>query len=213
MDLRNHGRSPWDEQVTYRHMAEDVLETLDDLGIERAHVIGHSMGGKVAMTAALQAPERVSRCCAADIAPVSYGHGHDRIIDALQSVDTAALESRQDADDALAREIPEAMVRQFLLTNLIGGDDGYAWRIPLDTLAAALPEIEGFPDFHTPFTGPALFVYGGESDYMDAEGERAARALFPEARLQCIEGAGHWLHVEAADAFARTLDAFLAEPT
>ncbi|MBA1146795.1 alpha/beta fold hydrolase [Ectothiorhodospiraceae bacterium WFHF3C12] len=212
-DLRNHGGSPHVSEMTYRAMAADVLALMDRLEIDRATLVGHSMGGKAAMATALEAPERVRRFCAADIAPVAYSHGHDRIIEALQAVDTTSLSSRQDADDALADRIEEGMVRQFLLTNLERGEGGYRWRIPLDILAGALADIEGWPEYQNTFDGPALFLYGGQSDYMDASGKKAARAHFPAARLACIKSAGHWLHVEAADTFAEILDTWLARET
>jgi len=212
-DLRNHGHSPHDPAMTYPAMAADVAALLDRLKLEQAALVGHSLGGKVAMTLALDEPGRVARLCVADMAPVGYGdHGHDAIITALQGLNTASLASRAEADRALADAIPERMVRQFLLTNLEGDSGGYRWRIPLDILRRALPDIGAFPATETQqYPGPALFVYGGRSDYVTEAGEAAIRAHFPNAELRCLEPAGHWLHVETPEAFAEALDAFLGD--
>lgn len=209
-DLRNHGRSPHSEVMTYPAMAEDLRALLDTLGLEQALVLGHSMGGKAAMTLALQQPERVRALIAADIAPVTYRHEHDQIISALQGLDLARVGSRADADAALRDDLPNPMVRQFLLTNLERRDDAYGWRIPLDVLARSLPAIEGWPEPEGEYRGPALFLHGAESDYVLAEYEPAIRRYFPAARVEALAGAGHWLHVEQPEAFAAALDRFLA---
>ncbi|KAB7622677.1 alpha/beta fold hydrolase [Alkalilimnicola sp. S0819] len=212
-DLRNHGRSPHAEPMDYPAMAEDLRALLDEEALEQAIILGHSMGGKAAMTLALQAPERVRALVVADIAPVPYRHtqGHRQIIDALLALDTAALNSREEADQALANAIPETLVRQFLLTNLVRGAQGYHWRIPLARLRAALPNIEGFPAFAEPYPGPALFIHGGASDYLAPEHEATVHRLFPQARLETLAGAGHWLHVEQPEVFADALESFLQE--
>ena len=208
-DLRNHGRSPHHPDMSYPAQAADLAALLDRLQLESALVLGHSMGGKAAMTLALQYPERVRALIAADIAPVAYRHDHGEIIEALRRLDLQGLRSREDADAALAADISTGMVRQFLLTNLQRGPEGYSWRIPLDILADQLPLIEGFPSIEGRYEGPALFVHGTASDYLTAESEPAVRKHFPAAEIAPITGAGHWLHVEKPESFADTLRAFL----
>lgn len=209
-DLRNHGRSPHARPMTYAAMAGDIAALLDREGFERATVLGHSMGGKTAMTLALRHPERVEALVVADIAPVDYGdHGHREVIDAMRSLDLEALRSRQDADAGLAAAVPESAVRQFLLTNLERRGGGWRWRIPLDILAESLPGIEGFPALDGQWRGAAFFIYGERSDYVDGRGREAALSLFPEARFQSLPGTGHFLHVEAPEAFADAVSRFL----
>lgn len=211
-DLRNHGRSPHAPDMSYPALAHDVLALLDREGIDRALVLGHSMGGKTAMTLALQHPERVRALVVADIAPVDYGrHGHSEIIAALQGLALDELSSRQQADAALAAAIPNAMVRQFLLTNLQRQQDRFQWRIPLATLAAQLPQLGSFPELSAPYLGPTLFLYGARSDYVRAEHHERIMQLFPQAQIERIDNAGHWLHVEQPQAFAARLDEFLQE--
>ncbi|MBK1734004.1 alpha/beta hydrolase [Halorhodospira abdelmalekii] len=212
-DLRNHGRSPHHPRMDYPAMAGDVVALLAAAGIEQAAVVGHSMGGKVAMTLALQQPQRVAALVVGDIAPVAYEHSHGRLLAALQEVAVATAPSRQAVDAALAERIADAQVRQFLLTNLVprsGADGGYTWRIPLATLAAAVPEIESFPACSGSYPGPTLFLYGDRSDYfVPQRDEPAVCRLFPRAQQHALAGAGHWLHAEQPQAFNAALSDFL----
>jgi pimeloyl-ACP methyl ester carboxylesterase len=209
-DLRNHGRSPHHPVMTYPAMADDVLRLLDERGIEQATVLGHSMGGKTAMTLALTHPERVRALVVADIAPVSYrGREHGDIVAAMQAVDLGAIGSRKDAEPTLAEAVATPAVRQFLLTNLGSRDGRWRWRLPLRTLSAALPEIQAFPRLPGRYTGPALFVYGERSDYVDAAARDVIPEQFPDARIEAIADAGHFLHVEQAEAFADTVSRFI----
>lgn len=211
-DLRNHGRSPHEADMGFAVMADDLLALLDDKNLHRVAVLGHSMGGKTAMALAMKAPERVAALIVADIAPVSYDHGHDEIIRALQALPLAEIGSRAEADEALEPVIESSMVRQFLLTNLVSGQDGYHWRIPLDILAEARPTLESWPDNLTgSYSGPALFVHGGASDYVEPRHHSAIHAIAPNAEITAVPGAGHWLHVEKPTAFAEVVDGFLAE--
>lgn len=209
-DLRNHGRSPHASSMNYRAIAGDVIGLLDAEGLDTVALVGHSMGGKVAMTLALIRPERVAALVVADIAPVAYaGHLQD-YVDAMRRLSLATVGSRAEADQALASAIPETMVRQFLLTNLERRPEGYRWRIPLDILADQMPLIEGFPELAAHFSGPALFIHGGRSQYVTKTRHGTLRRLFPAAELACIPEAGHWLHVEAPERFAELLGGFLA---
>jgi len=209
LDLRNHGLSPHDPAMSYAAMAGDVLDSLAELGAPRAALVGHSMGGKVAMAAALLQPGRVSRLVVADIAPVQYPPAFRGFVDAMLAMPLTPGLKRAEAEAALAPAVADARVRGFLLQNLQFGP-APAWRIGLREVAANLPEIEGW---ETPpnakYAGPTLVLRGERSDYVRPEHRAAIRALFPAARFTSLKGAGHWLHADAPDAFIAVLQAFL----
>lgn len=210
VDMRNHGDSGWSDAAGYAAMAGDLAETIAAAG-GIADVLGHSMGGKAAMALALSAPERLRRLIVADIAPVAYDHGHGDYVAAMRAVDLSRVTRRSDADPMLATAIPQAPLRAFILQNLIIEDGRARWRPNLDALAAAMDEILSFPADtpHARWRGPALFLRGGASDYVaDAHGP-ALRARFPAARVETIEGAGHWLHADRPEPFLRAVEAFL----
>ncbi|GAC1348051.1 MAG: alpha/beta fold hydrolase [Acetobacteraceae bacterium] len=209
MDLRNHGASPHDAVMSYAAMAGDVFETLDRLGVGSAALVGHSMGGKVAMQAALLRPERVSRLLVADIAPVVYPPRNGGIAAAMLGIGLSPGLSRAAAGEALAGVVGDPSMRAFLLQNLRFGAVP-AWRIGLAEIAAGLGEIEGWsaPDGRV-YGGPALVLRGENSDYVRPEHRVLFRALFPAARFASLRGAGHWLHADAPDAFTGSVGAFL----
>lgn len=212
LDLRNHGRSFHAPAMSYADLAGDVRALMDSLALDTALVLGHSMGGKTAMTLALESPERVRALAVADIAPVAYRDQSNRpLIEAMQGVDLGKLGSRADADAALAADVPQRMVRQFLLTNLQFKDDSYSWRIPLDILADRLHELEDFPASAASYPGPALFLYGTESSYVTADARAPILQYFPAAQLHAIPQAGHWLHAEQPQLFADALQRFLSQ--
>jgi len=206
-DLRNHGASPWSDEVGYPAMADDVASLLDSLGLASARLVGHSMGGKVAMTLALTRPERVERLVVVDIAPVAYRHGFEDFITAMLAVDLDRVTRRADADAALAPAIPEPRVRAFLLQNLEQRDGRFAWRPNLRALLAGMATITGVPALPDarPYRGPCCFIRGATSDYVRDEHLPRIRALFPNAELRTIEGAGHWLHAERPREFLDAL--------
>lgn len=210
MDLRNHGRSGHDPAMDYALMAADVLETMTALGLEQAALVGHSMGGKVVMTAALRHPERVSRLLIADIAPVPYPPRYREIADAMLALRLEPGLTRTAADAALTDAVPDTAMRQFLLSNLRFGA-APSWRIGLAEIAEALPAIEGWADAagEGVYGGPTLVLRGERSDYVKLEDRPKFRALFPAARFASLRDAGHWLHADAPDAFVATVDAFL----
>ena len=212
VDQRNHGHSPHARGMTYPALVDDVLAYLDARGIDRAGLIGHSMGGKTAMTLALTAPERVRWLIVADIAPAPSPSDHRPILQALRALGLDSLDSRAAADAALARSVPDPGLRQFLLQNLVHGDGGLRWRIDLEAIAEALPDLTGFPPT-TPgaaYRGPTLFLRGERSDYLTAHHESRIGALFPCASIDTIADAGHWLHAEqpaaVTDRIARFVD-------
>jgi pimeloyl-ACP methyl ester carboxylesterase len=208
MDARNHGASPHAFGMRYPTLAGDVLETLDGLGILRASVIGHSMGGKTAMTLAVLAPERVGRLLVADIAPVPYRHGNESVAQAMQAVPLVAGLNRAEADAALVEAVPGAIVRTFLIQNLLFGPQP-RWRIGLEEIAAAIPDLEGWEAPHGQFSGPTLFVSGARSDYVLPEHRPAIRTLFPAARFISVKNAGHWVHADNPAGFLSVVEGFL----
>jgi len=207
-DMRNHGASPHHPLMDYPSMAADLLRFMDERGLETASLLGHSMGGKVAMWLALNNPHRVAKLIVADIAPVSYQHSFDNTVSALKALPLADLSNRKQAETLLAQGIPELSYRQFLLQNLILKDGKYCWRINLDIFQETARNIAAFPnaDHLAPFLGKALFIAGGDSDFVKPE---AINSLFPDAALTTIAGAGHWLHVQQPDVFITLVDNFL----
>lgn len=211
MDLRNHGRSPHDPVMDYPIMAADVIETMAALGLERAALVGHSMGGKVVMQAALGHPERVARLLVADIAPVEYPPRYRGIADAMLALPLDPGLTRASADAALADAVPDPAMRQFLLSNLRFGASP-SWRIGLHAIADALPAIEGWAwRGEGVYAGPTLVLRGERSDYIKPEDRALFRRLLPAARFASLRDAGHWLHADAPDAFVATVDAFLPQ--
>jgi pimeloyl-ACP methyl ester carboxylesterase len=208
LDLRNHGRSPHAADMSYPVMAADVLETLRRLDVLPCPVAGHSMGGKVAMAAALQAPSVVARLLVSDIAPVRYPPSFRAYADAMAAIPLHAGLTRADADAALADVVDAPAVRAFLLQNLRFASNP-AWRIDLPAIAAALPVIEDWPAIGATYRGPALFVSGARSDYIRLEHRPLIRALFPAARFVTVKESGHWVHAENPAGFAAVVDAFL----
>jgi pimeloyl-ACP methyl ester carboxylesterase len=214
LDLRNHGSSPWADGMGYRDMAADVWETLEGEDAASASVIlGHSMGGKTAMVAALMRPGEVRALIVVDIAPVAYGHSNAEYIEAMRAVDLGAVSRRAEADAALATAVPEAGLRGFLLQNLAFEDGAARWRIDLDAIEAGMETLMAFPYAQgaARYDGPALFIGGSRSDYLRPEHEDAIKAFFPAARIETIDGAGHWVHAEAPAAFMAAVEGFLAE--
>ncbi|WP_237214709.1 alpha/beta fold hydrolase [Falsiroseomonas oryziterrae] len=210
LDLRNHGASPHAATMSYPEMAEDVAETLRAAGVERAAVIGHSMGGKVAMALVLAHPDAVERLCIADIAPVTYPTPlFTRYVAAMRAIPLRAGLTRRDADAALADAVPNPALRGFLLQNLLFTEDPPRWRVALDAIADQMPLIGGWPDLPGRYDGQVLVLAGDASDYILPEHHPRFRALFPAARFATIR-AGHWLHAENPRDFLAEVTAFLA---
>jgi len=210
MDLRNHGASGRDAGMDYPAMATDVAETLDALGAAPAAVLGHSMGGKVAMALALTRPEAVERLVVADIAPVAYPPALRGYVAAMQGIPLRPELTRREADALLAETIPEPGIRAFLLQNLRFGDGAPAWRLALEEVAAAMPVIEGFPEMPGRYGGPVLVLNGERSSYVRPEHHEGIRALFPAARFATVPGTGHWVHSENPSGFLALVEPFLA---
>ncbi|KDE39488.1 Esterase ybfF [Nitrincola lacisaponensis] len=211
VDLRNHGRSPHSMDMSYPLMAEDVIELMDDLQLSQVNLMGHSMGGKVAMQMALSYPQRIARLLLVDIAPVSYPPHHEAVFKGLFSIDLTSLTSRADADKQLQVWVEEAGVRAFLLKNLYRNEQGqFAWRMNLDCLRSEYDAIAAAPE-GSAFTGPTRFIKGGLSHYLKPEYTDAVRQRFPNADVKVIEDAGHWPHAEKPALFTRLVDRFFSD--
>lgn len=233
LDLRNHGRSPHHPRMTFEDMADDVLAFMDRQQLAGCHLLGHSMGGKVAMQLALEQAERVERLIVADIAPKAYPPRHDDVFAAIELIDKTRITHRNQADKLIEHVLPGQATRLFLLTNLArishppstttkGGeksrparDDGeYRWRIDVEAIRNNYPAISGAPPAASGgrrFTKPTLFVRGGKSYYIKGEDTGVIAALFPNAVIEEIPSAGHWVHAEQPEAFYQMTEQFLTQ--
>ena len=211
VDLRNHGGSFHHQEMTYPAMAEDVGRWLRHLGIEDCRMLGHSMGGKVAMTLSLNSPELVSKLIVADIAPVVYRHQHDNLIAPILALPLEELPTRAAVDSTLAADIADPMLRGFLLQNLYRDGERWGWRVNWAAIQQQMSALTDFPvamwDWRIEI--PTLFLRGEASDYIDEEGLQTIDWHFSDARVETLPGAGHWLHAEQPGRFHDAVISFL----
>lgn len=209
-DLRNHGHSPHHAEMDYPLMAADVEKFFEAQKIKSAHVIGHSMGGKVTMQFALDFPARVKKLVVVDMAPRAYARAHDKIFAALLALDLAAFQTRTEIENALAPEIPSLNLRRFLLKNLSRDERGkFSWKMNLRGVAENYSRLGEVLSPQNGFAKPALFIRGGKSDYINAADESDIHRLFPAAEIQTIAAANHWIHADAPEEFVRLVLNFL----
>lgn len=205
-DLRNHGGSPHDAVMDYPAMVADVVAWMAAQGLDRAELMGHSMGGKVAMALACRHPTRVAGLTVVDIAPRNYFWvGHRASFAAMNELNLADLRTRADAELRFEARVPSWPLRKFLATNLERTEEGvWRWQINLPVLTAALPVLESNPLAESEaYGGPVRFVAGGQSNYIEADDHAAIRRHFPAARIDVIPESGHNPHMEAREAFVR----------
>lgn len=215
VDQRNHGRSPWNEEWNYDVMSDDLHEFILSEQIEKPIIIGHSMGGKTAMNYAVRYPDNLEKLVVVDISPRSYPIHHDYILKALLSIDLEELKGRKDADIALESFIADTPTRQFLLKNLYRDDKKkFAWRINLNLINDKIAEVgEALSvDFSGVLKVPTLFIKGEKSNYIQAKDEQLIQSFFPQATIDSIPNAGHWVHAEASQAFLEAILSFLEAP-
>jgi len=212
LDQRNHGKSPHTLEFSYQLMAQDLYEFMDHNWIQQATIIGHSMGGKVAMQFALEYPEMVNKLIVVDIAPQENEPGHEQIFNAMLTLDLDNLESRKQADKFLSNKIPSFAVRQFLLKNIARTKEGgYQWKMNLPVIYENYHEVLAEITGEDPLEEPTLFLNGGQSDYVDATKIPGIKALFTDVQFATIEKAGHWVHAEAPDEFLSIVKQFLTQ--
>ncbi len=211
VDQRNHGNSPHSDEFDYNVMADDILELMLSEGMDRAHLLGHSMGGKVAMTFATRYPERVNKLVVVDISPRYYEPHHARIFRAFRSLNLETLKTRQEADDQMAYRIPEFGVRQFLLKNLTREGDKFVWKLNLDVIERNAEQIGAPLADDDWYNGHVLFIGGGESDYIQTADHAEIKKHFPNALIKMVPSAGHWVHAEQPKTLARWVNEFLSQ--
>jgi len=210
IDLRNHGRSPHADTMSFAEMAADLLEFLDQESLQAPALFGHSLGGKVAMQMACQHPERLSRLVVADIAPVSYPPGHNAILEGLAAIEPQSLTSRRDADEQLARYVDELSVRQFILKSLErDSEGGFRWRMNVPAI------IDNYDDMRLSvcddgvYSGPTLFLRGENSGYIAERNHEEIARKFPQSSIVTVPGTSHWLHAEQPETVANHIINFL----
>ncbi len=213
VDLPNHGASPWTESFDYNEMADLVAETLraDFAATGPVNVVGHSMGGKVAMVLALRHPDVVCSLVVLDIAPSASRGNFDHLLGSMLKLKLSEFSTRGQANQALAEAVSDDGVRGFLLQNLKKGGGGFAWEPNLELLYHSLDTIMGWEPRTESFGGPVLWVAGTESDYVQPEDSATMRALFPRVRKITLKGAGHWIHADKPRETVLLLQSFLSD--
>lgn len=214
VDQRDHGRSPHSEAITFPLLGSDLGEFMEQQFMYEAHLLGHSMGGKSVMQFALDHPDRVDKLIVVDVAPKAYSASHHEIFEALFAVDLVNLKSRSEANDFLATKIKSSSVRQFLLKNLSRDKEngGFRWKLNLPLIYKHYNDILANVTWDgTPYDKPALFIRGAESDYVQDEDFPIIYKMFPQARIETVQGAGHWVHAQQPEELYRLVSEFLAE--
>ncbi|MCL1137351.1 alpha/beta fold hydrolase [Shewanella pneumatophori] len=213
VDVPNHGASPHISAMNYQTLADNMADFIGQLcskhGCNNVTLVGHSMGGKIAMATALNYPQWVNKLVVADIAPVSYQSRHDAVFAALESMPVNELTDRRQALTHMQASSIDDGTAQFLLKSLTRTATGFAWKMNLSGLKSSYPDIIAWPEFGAVYEGPCLFVRGGDSDYITAEHRQAIMSQFPNVKAKTIAGTGHWLHAQKANIFNRIVKDFI----
>lgn len=211
VDVANHGNSQHVSSMSYQSLAEDIKQLIENLNISSAILVGHSMGGKIAMATALSYPDLVSKLVVADIAPVTYNSRHDKVFAALESMPLSQIKDRRDALKHMREHDIDEGTAQFLLKSLVRSESGFKWKMNLTGLKQSYNDIISWPTFKTPYQGDCLFIRGGDSDYVTATHRHAIIDQFPAVKAKTIEGTGHWLHAQKASVFNRIVKEFITD--
>ncbi len=215
VDLRNHGESPWSDVHDYSSMAEDVATLIENECSKPPIVLGHSMGGKVAMYLSIMRPQLVAQLIVVDIPPARSTGTPIDYVRAMQAIPLTTLAHRRDVEELLRETIPDERVRGFLVTNIITRPEGLAWAVNLDVIEKNFETILDWPDLLTTqhFSQQTLFLVGENSTFVGPDHETVIQQFFPASSRQVIKNAGHWVHVENTSAFLKAVRVFLeAEP-
>lgn len=210
VDQRNHGKSFHSDDWGYDEMTADLENLIEALELENPIILGHSMGGKTVMQYAAFYPQQIDKLIVADIGPKAYPVHHDQILAGLKAIPVDKIQSRQEADDMLAKYVREESTRVFLLKNLKRSADGFDWKMNLPVLADQIEEVGKALNYHLPIETETLFIRGGSSNYILDDEWEDIEEIFPNAELETIEQAGHWLHAENPDKFYELVTNFLA---
>ncbi len=210
LDLRNHGDSPFDSEMDFPVMVQDVLGLMQQLDIQSAHILGHSMGGKVAMMLAQQNPDKVLKLVIADIAPMAYQHDYDEILDAALKLDLSGISNRREADQLLEKGIKDQRVRQFILQSLVLQQGVASWKINWQAIKNNMRSIIGYVDIDNwQVNNPSLFIRGEFSNYVNDAGLELIQHHFLNTEVVTLKNAGHWLHAEQPANFYQAVYHFL----
>jgi pimeloyl-ACP methyl ester carboxylesterase len=209
VDLPNHGQSPHVDEVSYLAMADDVAQLIGELDLGSPDIIGHSIGGKVAMTLAANHPEQINRLIVVDMGPKHYPDRHSHIFDALLAIDLSTVTKRNEADNVLAKTISNKAIRQFLLMNLVRDNGALKWQLNLPVLAQQYPRLIEAVCEGVIIKQPCLFMRGALSDYIEEEDIPLIKQKFPHIEFITIEQAGHWVHAEKPKEFITSIKRFL----
>ena len=211
IDLRNHGQSPHSDDWNYEVMAEDLLEIINDEGLNKVMLMGHSMGGKIAMQFTVRYPEKVEKLVVVDIGPKKYPTTNQFVVDAIEQFNTQTVSSRKESEEVMSKYIEEVGVRQFLLKNLYWDDNKkLSWKFNYEVIKkniARVSDVTPMPD--KPMDMPVLFVKGEKSDYIFPSDIKLIQTMFPTATMETIPSAGHWVHADQPQAFFSIVAKFL----
>lgn len=209
-DMRNHGRSPHSSKHHIADMVSDVLDLQNRHNMSKSFILGHSMGGLVAMDFAFHVPNRTRGVIVVDISPRPHRGAVAFVLDAMAALELSEMRSKNEIDEALAISISNPLVRQFVMTNVMSDGGHFKWRANVPVLKAFLLESQAYePAVGSVFEGPALFIHGGRSDYVRDEDFELIRHHFPQARIEKVADVGHWVHHEAPDAILSLVNAFI----
>ena len=213
LDLRNHGQSFHHQEMNYGVMVGDVYRLMVHLGIDSCSLIGHSMGGKTAMLLALEHPQIVSQLVVADIAPVAYSHAYQHLIEPILRLRLDQLDSRSSADKALQGDIPDTLLRNFLLQNLERKAGQWRWKVNWSAITRQMNHLTDFPNLPPEWriTTPTRFIRGENSEYIGSAEAATIAVHFDDATISTIENAGHWLQAEQPEIFSQIALSFLLQ--
>lgn len=210
IDMPNHGSSPHYDKINYEQMAQIVAEFLAEQNLTNSYIVGHSMGGKVAMSLAMQFPQLVDKLIVVDIAPKAYKPGHLEIFNAILNLDISNFQTRGEIDESIKPQLPDFGVRQFILKNLGRNPDGtFYWKMNIQGIYNSYEDIIANLKIEKPFHKPSLFIKGGQSNYVKESDYEKIASLFPNSEIKIVDGAGHWVHAEAPDKVIELISIFL----